>query len=326
MKEFNLKQCMDKGEWDCFVELSPQGNIFCKSAFLDSLGIKYKLWFVEKNDNPCCAFFILLNNCDAIIAAPFPFSMYQGILLSHEITNKSVNKRTTEEMKLIEFMLSELERKYKIISFCLHHKMEDLRGFSWFHYHQPELGRFDIELKYSGLVELSKANGFENYLKSIRKSRRYEYTKAKKNNYYIEVSDDISILETLYCMTFERQNIKLKQEQIILLKTIAQNALENKFGELLICRNHKDITVGATLFLYDNSYCYYLVGANHPDYRQSGAGTYILLENIRRYMELGYKFLDVCGMNSPNRGDFKLSLNAKPIPYYIVTWQSPTLT
>ena len=326
MKGFELKKCIEKNKWDCFVELSPQGNIFCNSTFLDSIGIKYELWFVEIHNNPCCGFITILNSNDEFIVAPFPFSMYQGVLFSHETSGKSVNKRTSEEIQIVEFMLSELEKRFKSISMCLHYKLEDLRGFSWFNYHQPERGRFNVELKYTGLIELSAANGFDEYLKSIRKSRRYEYMKAKKQNYHIEILKDVSVLEELYCLTFKRQNIEVKQDQVMQLKCIAQTALDNKFGELLICRNSIDDAVGATLFLYDKNCCYYLVGANHPDYRQSGAGTYILLENIRRYIELGYKFLDVCGMNSPNRGDFKASLNAKPTPYYIVTWQSPKLT
>lgn len=28
------------------------------------------------------------------------------------------------------------------------------------------------------------------------------------------------------------------------------------------------------------------------------------------------------GINSANRGDFKTSLNAVPIPYFVVTWES----
>ncbi len=322
MKDLILKQCLEKEKWDSFVELSLQGNIFCNSKFLDSSQIKYELWFVEKHNNPCCGFILVLNG-DEFIVVPSSFSMYQGVLFNHEIANKSVSKRTSEAMQITNFMLVELEKKCKSIIMCLHYNLEDIRSFSWFNYHHPERGQFDIALKYTGLIELSAVNGFDEYLKSIRKSRRYEYIKAEKQNHYIEVSNDISVLEELYCLTFNRQNIEVEQEKIIRIRNIAQTALANKFGELLICRNSIDEAVGATLFLYDNNCCYYLVGANHPDYRQSGAGTYILLENIRRYIELGYKFMDVCGINSPNRGDFKTSLNAKPVPYYDVSWQRP---
>jgi hypothetical protein len=40
-------------------------------------------------------------------------------------------------------------------------------------------------------------------------------------------------------------------------------------------------------------------------------------------MDNGMKMVDFGGINSPNRGDFKISFNAKPVPYFITSWDRP---
>src|SRR5262249_12920131 len=80
---------------------------------------------------------------------------------------------------------------------------------------------------------------------------------------------------------------------------------------------------GANLFLFDRSCGYYMFGANDPEYRKTGAGTLLLAHSIRHCMERGLESVDVVGINSPNRGDFKTSFNAAPSAYHVVTREAP---
>ena len=108
-----------------------------------------------------------------------------------------------------------------------------------------------------------------------------------------------------------------------LLRSIASAAVEGGFGELLLfCAENGEATA-ATLFLHDVKTAYYLFGANHPDHRKSGAGTYLILESMRRAFDRGICNIDMVGINSPNRGDYKTSLNARPVPYFTATWAKP---
>jgi hypothetical protein len=65
------------------------------------------------------------------------------------------------------------------------------------------------------------------------------------------------------------------------------------------------------------------VAANHPEFRKTGCGTYLMIENIRRWQRKGLAAVDFVGINSPNRGDFKTSFNAVPVPYFLATWEKP---
>src|SRR5262249_31007636 len=158
------------------------------------------------------------------------------------------------------------------------------------------------------------------YLDSIRTLRRREYRRCQANGFTIEPSNDLEMLIRLHRLTFARQGIDSDEQEARLLRSVARAALEQGFGELLTCRTPKGDVASATLFLYDQHCGYYLVGANDPEYRNSGSGSYLMLENIRRCQAKGMAAVDFIGINSPNRGDFKTSFNAMPVPYFTLAW------
>ena len=96
-------------------------------------------------------------------------------------------------------------------------------------------------------------------------------------------------------------------------------AIKGGFGRLNICKNSDGEPVSASFFLYDENCGYYLLGANDPNYRRYGTGSYVVLEQIKWCQEQGLSMIDFVGINSPFRGDFKTSFNAKPVPYYNVS-------
>lgn len=317
---FLLTQCADKGRWDAFVAASPQGNVFCTTPFLDALGEEYDLVFVEENGQPQLGGVVIKHDARPILA-PYPFTMYQGILFGSSSRTMPQHKRLKWGLEVVEFLLREMENQYDRISFCTHHALEDLRAFQWFHYHEPQLGQFKIDLRYTGLLDLTTVGSFETCLSTIRTVRRQEYRHGQAGGLSAEESTEIGTLNRLHRMTFERQGIERPPEEERLVLAIAGAALSKGFGRLLVCKDSQGTPVSATLFLHDARCSYYLFGANHPDFRKSGSGTYLLLENIRRCMDMGCTLIDLVGINSPNRGDFKTSFNARPVPYFTVTWE-----
>ncbi len=257
-------------------------------------------------------------------AGQYPFTLYQGVLLSPELCCRPPHSRTKRTLEVLDFLLAELEKQYSRLIICQHHRFEDLRSFSWFHYHEPQRGRFRIELEYSGLLDLAQVADFDQYLGSIRTVRRQEYRRCQANGFSVHPSNDLELLDRLHKLTFARQGIDRDPHEVCLLQSISRAALEHGFGELVTCDAPNGTIASATLFLYDQRCGYYLVSANDPEYRNSGSGTYLMLENIRRCQAKGLHAVDFVGINSPNRGDFKTSFNAAPVPYFLLTWERPT--
>jgi len=321
MENLKIKECKNKNKWDQFISTSPQGNIFSKTCFLDALSVQYELWLIE-NNKELVGGAVILKGENKVLQQQYPFSMYQGIFFSDLWQKLSIHKRPVWQAEIMQFLLDQLTQHYSTLSFCLHYSLDDLREIQWFNYHMPEMGQFQLNLRYTGIIDLNATKNIEEYLLSIRKTRRNEYRQASRN-LTVEKTKNIKVLDQLHQLTFERQGIQRTKEEVSLLKSITSAALKKNFGELLVCLDSNKKPASATLFLYDNHCGYYLFGANDPDYRKSNSGVYLFIENIKKSKERGINNIDVCGINSPNRGDFKTSLNAKPIPYFIATWQKP---
>jgi len=320
---FSLTQCADRQQWDRFVASSPQGNVFCCTPFLDALGEEYDLLLVEEDDRPRLGAVVLKRNGQPI-RAPYPFALYQGILFDGASRDTPRHRRVKWALEVTEFLLAEMEQRYDLISFCLHYSVEDLRSFQWFHYHEPRRGRFTLDLRYTGLLDLTAMADFSTYFSCIRKVRRHEYRRAQSLGLVVKESHDMDLLDRLHSLTFTRQGIERSPQEEHLVRAISNAALAIGFGQLLVAQDPRGEIASATLFLYDSCCGYYLFGVNAAECRDTGSGTYLLLENIRRCKELGLARVDFVGINSPNRGDFKTSFNAVPVPYFIVTWRNPS--
>jgi hypothetical protein len=312
----------NKQRWDDFVDLSPQGNIFCKTIFLDSLGIDYDMVFIEENNVLAMGALIIKQNGKPI-KAPYAFTMYQGILFGNFIYKMPRHRRINKILELTQYLLISLKEYYNRISFCLHYNFDDLRSFQWFNYHNPENGQFSITLRYTGILDLYAWKNIDQYLMDIRTVRRQEYNKFKSSNFNLESSNDIETFDQLHSKTFERQGIQRNEEEVRLLRSIMRNALANGYGQLLLLKNSEGIAISATVYFYDKGCGYYMFAANDPEYRKTGCGTYLMIENIQQCKEKGLLKVDMVGINSPGRGDFKTSFNAVPQPYFIVHWERP---
>jgi hypothetical protein len=293
--------------------------VFCLTPFLDALGEEYRLLLVAEKDEKLAGVALLMRD-GRPFPGQYPLTLYQGLLLSRGRCLRPPHSRSRQSLEVVAFLLAELAKRFDHLSLCLHYHFRDLRSFSWFHYHEPQRGRFQLELQYSGVLQLEQIADFENYLRSIRSRRLREYRHAQARSFTIASSTDVETLDRLHARTLERQGITRSREEGRLLRSVAQAALRRGFGELLFCRNDRSVIVSAILFLYDERCSYYLIDAADPEHRQTG-GTYLVLENIRRSRERGLDRVDFVGINSPGCDDFKMSFNAVPVPYFRATWR-----
>src|SRR6266851_10038153 len=199
--DLTLIECTDKARWNRFVEESPHGSVFCFTPFLDGLGEDYCLLLIEESGQPLGGVVLLLRDGQPD-SGDYPFALYQGVLLSPSLCDEPPHNRARPILQVLDFFLAELAKRYDRISLCLHHHFDDLRGFSWFHAREPQRGRFRIELKYSGLLDLSQVADFDRYLHSIRNVRRREYQRSQSQGFCIRSSGDLDTLLRLHHQTF----------------------------------------------------------------------------------------------------------------------------
>ena len=314
---FKLIKSLDDSEWNKFVLSSPQGNLFCKTEFLEASKQSYDAYFVKKNELILLGVLIIKNTSEISINVPY---IYQGLLFSEYIESLSFHKKCKVSLEIIEFLLREMEALYETISLSLHHSFNDLRGIQWHNYDDKKRPQANLKLNYTGILKIdNKVVSFDKILSDVRTSRRQEYRKCLNNGFVVEESTDLSILDSLHAKTFARQGVSRSNGEIFMVTELAKNSLSKGFGKILVCKDHKGTVASASLFLFDDKTAYYLIGANDPQYRKDGVGSYLMLEQIRDFMDQGLSYIDFVGINSPLRGDYKTSFNASPLAYYSFT-------
>ncbi len=312
--EINFKE--DKQVWDAFVSISPQRSIFVHSKFLDSLLVNYDLVTCYDKDKIVAGVVVIYANSGNSIDTPFPFTQYQGILLADN-SRQAAHSQITHEFKIVEYFIAQLTAHLKKYCLCQSWRLSDLRPFQWHNYHEPGKGMFNLALRYTGILDVNKYHDFDSYVSSVRTVRRQEFKKSSQL-LQLKMSDDEEILDALHAKTFERQNIARTHQESALVKSIFRHAIAGGYGNMSVAMLD-DVPVSAVLFLYDDRTAYYLFGANDPSHRKTFAGTFLLMHMIKDAFENGIREIDFVGVNSPNRGDFKIGLNAELRPYFITS-------
>lgn len=307
-------------DWDVLVNTSAQGNIFSSSLYLNSTGSSFTRYIISKPHGEVLAGVAVMNEADGhrMCASPFPFTPYQGILFSKMVAIQPNHKRIKTEYDLTDFFIQELIVIYGNFNMSLSPSFSDIRPFLWYNYDKPTLAQFSIQNRYTSSLDI---HGFEmsQYLSSIRSVRRQE---RKKFSGDIVDCDDVDVFLNLYLKTFERQGIIVAPERQMLVRNIIKSSLRNGYGQMKKAVTASGIA-SMTLFVFDHNRAYYLFGANDPGLRNSGASTALMINNIFSMSEKGLSQIDFVGVNSPNRGDFKLSFNSALVPYHEVSLAPP---
>lgn len=311
-----------EAEWQELIRTSPHASAFVMPWFINALGNRCEYHLVKDGNSVLAGCPVLLDGASALEGLP-PFSMYFGPLLAGPIAAEPPHRRLPVVLRAVETLLDALTARYETLTFSMHYDWDDLRAFSWHHYHQPQRGRFAMTQYYTGILPLSDVTGDGSWLRSIRTSRRQDAEKAKKNGLICELSDDIDLLSRIYLATFERQNMTVDDPTMQAMQSIARAAITGGTGFINVCRDPAGAVLSANLIVFDHRSAYYLVGANDPAGRSTGAGTYVLADSIQRAKAGGLAYFDFVGINSPRRGDFKTSFNARPRLYVDANWRRP---
>lgn len=316
-EDLRFAETTDHTAWDAGVELSPQGTIFSKSAFLRSLNAPFKLCTVAAGLETVALVSIVEDSEGN--AVRYPYTPYQGVLFLKQ-RHAQPRQRIVDELRITEFVIAQLAARYRKIDMAMCWNFEDLRPFLWFNHHAPAAGQFVATPRYTGLLDLHAIDA-QGYPAAIRSSRRQELKKAA--GYTIAEHTGVGEFMRLYESTFARQDIALDGATRALVERIASRSLAEGYGRLSSCSTPDGIAA-MSLFLYDSKRAYYMFAANDPALRNSGAATRLMVDNIMEAKRRGLRALDFVGVNSPDRGDYKLSFNPDLKLYFTLSYARGT--
>lgn len=317
-----IEKSTDAVRWDNLNRHSRQGSAFCISEFVATLGLHAHFWFVKSKGRDVLGA-LALSDAGSWVAQPTPLTMYQGVLLSPEIEARPIHSRVPTILAASQALLDAVTVDRSHVSFSLHYKLPDVRAFLWYGIDAAKRRPFRISPRYTAVLQLpDEKNALDEWEASLRESRRQDRKKAIRAGLVVEPLVDAEILVELYLKTFDRQEQEVPLFLLDRLRRIAGYVNNTGAGLMLQVRLPTGEPLSAVLFLRHGANAYYLIAANEPAGRAVGAGSYLMIEAIKMLVRAGVCSIDMCGANSPNRGDFKTSLNADLMLYFDVDWNS----
>jgi hypothetical protein len=245
--------------------------------------------------------------------------MYQGILLGP--IDRSLRRASRKDTNFVLRLGEEVAHTFGEVTLVQNWRLADLRGLQWINYCEPDRGQYRLDVAYTGVLDLTPFDSFEQFLRHIRASRRYEYRKGIAR---LDIVDSVEVdtLDLLHRRTITRSGGDRSHQEDRLLRSVAKAALEGGYGTLRVASLDGQ-PVGAVFFLHDDRSSYYLFGATDPEHRNSAANTTLLLELIRKALTEGQAEVDFVGVNSPQRGDYKISFGPQVRPYFTASFRLP---
>lgn len=293
--------------WNQFVDHSPQGSICSKTFWLDVVADNHKIVGCFKNDDLVGGIAFEERKVGGFDMLFNPkFTQFLGILYSD---NSSMNpaKRESLEKTMLADILDFLESRYKRIAINNHYSIKDIRLYNWRNYRAV--------VRYSYLVDLSNIDeAFEQF----ESRNKYDIRKALKQNIKAIPANDVKRFHELHDLTFKRQGLKnpLTYSQTEKIYSALSNLNKCK---LYFSRDEHSNFMSTAFIIWDNQTAYYLMGANHPEFRSAASGGLVLWTAMKELAEMGIKEFDLYGANTESIALYKRGFGGQLIPYYRVT-------
>jgi hypothetical protein len=319
MSEYHLKKVQLNEKWDNFVEYSENGTLFSSSKYLLGLSINTAQYFCYRNNELRAALLVVEDQQRENLVLN-DFVIYSGIMMGRPTNNQNRSQMNSEKYRIAEFIANKLPDLYKSIELALHPSWIDIRPFLWVNYHN-EGPKFDVNLRYTSYLDISciyQESKLENndVFLNTSKSRRQEIRYAAKDGLVTEVFKEEKKFVALYQETFKRQGLSVENEKVLNMEKLLGSLQSNKVLKMYAAKTRAGEIASLACFANDSKRAYYLFGANNPEYRDAHAGTAVLWDAFINLNKDGVNEVDLEGVNSPNRGWFKMSFGGDLIPYY----------
>lgn len=219
---------------------------------------------------------------DGKVIARLPYAMYGkwirnpkftqtlGIWMDESLKKfERGNSQLFRQKEVIRELLGQLP-KHKGISVTLDCSESYVLPFRWH--------GFRIEPTFSYRIEYGK--DFEEVKKNFGKHVQRDAAKAVNKKISIETgSKDYKTFLSLLDMSFERQKRKNPMDPEMVMKILSR-AVETGHGELMLAKDEEGHTHSGAFFLYDDKVCYYLLGGQNPQYKNSSSQDLLLYKGI----------------------------------------------
>jgi len=327
VSELTIKNVLqeDYRHWDEFVMDSNQGSIFATSRYFTLVDRRFHLYWVTQGNSSIKAGVLLPVTSDGKHVELDDFIIYSGIFFKKDV-HRVLSKKRQDNFQLTEFVIDKVLTRYSSVNLSLTPQYEDMRPFLWFGYNDPKINKFNLDLRYTSYVNISELATDDIpeddllLFKDLEPVRRYGVREARRKLASIEFGKFGDQLIAFYIAMMSKQGVDVSSNYISNMTRVIDGLCGSGLGIVAQVMNASGEILYMVMYAWDNKRAYYLYGAGNPVISESWQGSFIHWE-VFKYLAkvMKIKEVDLEGVNSPQRGWFKLGFGGNLKSYYQVT-------
>jgi hypothetical protein len=311
LAKYNFFEVSDSAAWDKFVEASSEGTIFASSKYLEASEAQWKAFWIKKGQEVKAGLVFIIDSngkpsLDELV-------IYSGLLYQNPQVDQRVSVKTNERYEIAE-AAAEFLGKYGVGSIALSTEIADIRPFLWLNYGLPGNPKFRADIRFTSHLNLdsliqSKTLYDEGttLFKNLSVLRQRNLREAQKLNAKAYEVGTAGPFVEYYKKLMESQGEHLPEKKLARMQSTISKLLEKKCAKVYFTENSDGEIGYVTIFAIDSKRGYYLFGAGDEAARSRYCGTLNFWYAFHDLYHQGIQEIDLEGINSPNRGKFKLS-------------------
>ena len=322
MSKYKLEKVYDLEEWDRFVGNSPQGTIFSYSYYLKLAVDDWELYWIKKGDQIKAGLSLVINpQKNAIIMDDLV--IHNGLIFSVNREQKETKARLAR-FEITEFVIEWMSEKFNNIELSLSPRTEDMRPYLWYNYHSAEVSdKFALDLRYTSYLDISDINkGNEeetNIFRGLETLRQRNIREARREDSKTVTGSNGTTFVQSYALMMQEKDEPQSNDKLNRLERLIDGLVEKKKAIVYLTKNREGQNIYISVFGLDNKRAYYLFGAPVEGAKERYKGTISFWDAYRDLAERGVNIVDLEGVNSPQRGWYKLSFGGELISYYQIS-------
>ncbi len=305
--------------WDKLVTHSKESTLFASSFYISACSQKIDRYFVYKGNQLKAGIYFPVIEKSIILS---DLLIYSGILFN-DIDNQKNVKKNSEKFLITEFIIEFITQNYSQINICLYN-IKDLRPFLWKNYHSNKDKKFLINIQYTSILNIDelflRKKDYENDLFINMDSVRQSDIKkgiANIKNLEFNYEGKINLFMNSYNKMMKDNGVLIPKTESEKIKKLIVNLISECNGNLFELRDKSDNKIlYFCFFAYFKNEAYYLYGSGEKNNMTRYSATYCLWECFKFMSTKGISRVNLEGVNSPMRGQYKMSLGGKLKKYY----------
>jgi hypothetical protein len=260
---------------------------------------------------------VLLYNGSKEIIGRLPFVYHQKRLGNYignpiltpflgpwlRITSDKESTRIAQEKDILSQLISQLP-PFDSFGMSFHPRFQNWLPFYWEKFTQTTYYTYCLE----------SLSDLENVWNNL--TVRTDIRKAEKK-VEIKTTSSSKLLYDIWSKTYQRQNL-LPPVSYEIIDKIVQEIFKRNCGQIFYAEDQQNCIHCAAFIIWDKHCAYYLIGGGDPEYRNSGATSYMIWEAIKHVSSFVNKFDFEGSMIEPIERFFR-AFGGTQTPYFHVT-------